>query len=397
MHNPYYRSLRLLQLESVATAMVFAMPILTIYFKDEIGMSLAQVGLSQAAFTIPLLLLNVVSGWIADTFSRRWCNFFGDALEVVGFLVYACATSFWQIVGAEVLLGIGVACSTGADTALFKAYTDRLKISYERVSAQTNEWRTLGEMCAVGVGGVVGAYNPRLAIGLSAASCAVGAVLSYLVIEDGERRARPKGTFVAILRHAVADMVRITRYSLHGHAPLAWRVIGYAVGRNVTHALIWMLTPLLVLAGVPAQIIGIGWMLNLAAVWLGSRVARRASLALTDAQRYGVALVVFVIAAGGLSINVSLVTIGLYAGYGFIRGWIASVMPPMVQMHTPADMQSTVMSVSGTIGNLIYIPLVWGFSALGDWSPQWSVLANLVLFAPIMMLITRKLSINERK
>jgi hypothetical protein len=72
MSTPNYRrSLRLLQIEAVLTAMMFAMPIFTIFFKDEIGLSYAQIGLSQAVFTIPLLTLNIASGWIADAFSLK--------------------------------------------------------------------------------------------------------------------------------------------------------------------------------------------------------------------------------------------------------------------------------------------------------------------------------------
>ncbi|MBP7760437.1 MFS transporter [Candidatus Saccharibacteria bacterium] len=390
--DTYYRSLRLLQIEAVLTSMLFVMPILTVFFKDEIGMSYAQIGLSQAAFTIPLLLLNIASGWIADAFSRRACNIFGDALEVVGFALYAVATDFWQIVIAELLLGIGVAFSTGADVGLMKAYADKLQMSYARISAQTNKWRTVGEGIAVGLGGVIGAYSPRIAIALSAVTCGLGAVLSYFVVEAGERRARHGASLREEIRHALHDMATITRYALHDHKPLAWRIVGYALSRNVTHALIWMLTPLLLLAGVPAHIIGIGWILNLTAVWLGSHLAEQLPDSRSDPWRFAVGSVVFVVAALGLSITVSLATIWLYAGFGFVRGWFAATMTPIVQQHTPDDMQSTVMSIAGTVGNAIYIPLVWAMSALGDISPQWSVLGNLVLFAPLLVLVTYKLS-----
>ena len=389
--HTYYRSLRLLQLEAVVTGMVFAMPILTIFFKEEIGMSYAQIGLSQAAFTLPLLLLNIASGWIADAFSRRACNMFGDALGVVGFGIYTVATSFEQVVIAELIIGIGAAFSTGADTALMKAYAEKLNLSYARISAQTNKWRTVGEGLAVGLGGVIGAYSPRAAIALSAVTYGAGAVLSYIIVEAGERRARQGANFREEVSHAVRDMARITRYALHGHKPLMWRIIGYALSRNVTHSLIWMLTPLMVLAGVPIAVLGIGWILNLAGVWLGSHLAEKLPDEASDLRRFTIGALVFVGAAVGLSISVNLITIWLYAGFGFARGWFASTMPPIVQEQTPDDMQSTVMSVAGTVGNAIYIPLIWGFSALGDISPQWSVLGNLVLFAPLLFIVARKL------
>lgn len=391
MNITYHRSLRLLQLEAVVTSMLFVMPVLTIFYRHDIGMDYAQIGLSQAAFTAPLLLLNIASGWIADAFSRKACNIFGDVLEVIGFGIYAFASSFWQIVGAEFILGIGVAFSSGADTALMKAYAEKLHMSYARISAQTNKLRTIGEGIAVGLGGVIGAANPRLAIGLSAVTCGIGAVLSMLIIESGERRERRGVNLREQASHALRDMARITRYALHGHKPLAWRIIGYALSRNVTHPLIWMLTPLMLLAGVPAAVIGVGWILNLVAVWAGSRLAEQFADDMSEYRQFGIGAIIFVVAAAGLAASVNLITICLYAGFGFVRGWFSSTMPPIVQEHTPDDMQSTVMSVGGTVGNAIYIPLVWGFSALGDTTPQLSVAGNLILFAPLMWLVSRKL------
>ncbi len=398
MSTPNYRrSLRLLQIEAVLTAMMFAMPIFTIFFKDEIGLSYAQIGLSQAVFTIPLLTLNIASGWIADAFSRKACNIFGDALEAVGFVIYATASSFWQVVIAELLLGIGVAFSSGADTGLMKAYADKLRLSYTYISAQTNKWRTVGEAFAVGLGGVIGAHSPRVAIVLSAVTCGMGAIVSCFIDEAGERRARAGTNLRGEIHHAIRDMTAITRYALYDHKPLAWRVFGYAISRNVTHALVWMLTPLMIMAGVPVSVLGIGWVLNLAAVWIGSHAAQHLPHGLSDRQQFAIGALVFVVGATALSVQVSALTIWLYGSFGFVRGWYGSLMPPIVQKHTPDDMQSTVMSVAGTVGNAMYIPLVWGMSALGDVSPQWSVAGNLVLFAPLLVLVMYKLSPVERR
>ena len=137
-----WRNVRLLQLEMVITAMIFAMPILNVFYKDEIGMSLAQVGASQAVFTIAVLLLNIPTGWLADRFSRRWCNVFGDLTASAGFFYYAFAESFSDVVIAEIAIGIGIAFSSGADIGLLRAYAQSLKISYQKLAATTNTLRS---------------------------------------------------------------------------------------------------------------------------------------------------------------------------------------------------------------------------------------------------------------
>lgn len=377
------RSIRLLQAETMLTSTLFAMPIMNLFYKDQIGMSLAQVGLSQAIFTVAVLFLNIPTGWLADRFSRKACNMLGDAIAAGGYAFYAFAQNFSDVVIAEIIIGIGVAFSTGADAGLMKAYAEKVGKNYQQLVAETSQLRPIGEATAMILGGIVGATHPRLAIGLSGASYAIGAILSFFLVEAGEHRISKK--------HPVKDMAEITRYTLHGHKQLAWNVMALATANNVTHAIIWVFTPLMIVAGVPAHVVGLGWAINLGMVWLGSFLAKRHAQALSEPHQFLVAITVFIVCSFVLVPNINLVTVWFYAGFGFVRGWCTAVLPPIIQRHSPVDIQSTVMSVAGSVGQLMYIPLVWGFSALGDMGPQWSIAANLVLFAPVLAVIYRNL------
>lgn len=383
------RSLRLLKLEAIITSVVFAMPVLNIFYAKDIGLSLAEVGLTQAAFTVAVFMFNVPTGWLADRFSRKACNFFGDLVAAGGFLFYAFAQSFTDIVIAEIVVGIGLAFTGGADVALLKAYATKLGENYQQLTAQLASWRPLAEMSAVSLGGVIGAHSPRLAIALSAVTYGVGALLSLFIIEAGEHR---KTTV-----HPIRDMARITRYALHGHKQLAWRIVAYALGREATHPIVWILTPLLLLAGIPPAAVGIGWAINLALVWVGARLARRYGGALSDTRMLAIGLAVFAVSSAILMVNVSIVTIVFYAGFGFVRGWYGALLLPAVQHHTPADIQSTVASVASSVAQLIYIPLVWGIGALGDISPQASIAGVFFLFVPLLAITTRKIATFEAR
>ena len=383
------RSLRLLKIEAIITSVVFAMPILNIFYAEEIGLSLAEVGLTQAAFTIAVFLFNIPTGWLADRFSRKACNVFGDLLAAGGFVFYAFAQSFTDIVIAEIVVGIGLAFTGGADVALLKAYAGKLGESYQKLSAQLASWRPIAEMAAVSLGGIVGAYSPRLAIALSAVTYGTGAVLSLFIVEAGEHR--KSGV------HPVKDMARITRFALHGHKQLAWRIAAYALGREATHPIIWILTPLLLLAGIPPAAIGVAWAINLALVWVGAQLARRYGGGLSDSRVLAIGVVVFAVSSAVLMVDVNLVTIVFYAGFGFVRGWYGAQLLPAVQHHTPADIQSTVVSVAASAAQLIYIPLVWGVGALGDISPQASIAGVFCLFVPLLALTAHKIARFEAR
>lgn len=376
-------SLALLKIEAVLTSMVFAMPILNVFYAKEIGLSLAEVGLAQAAFTAAVFTLNVPTGWLADRFSRKACNVAGDTIAALAFVYYAFAQTLGDIIVAEIAIGIGLAFTNGADTGLLLAYAKKLGVSYTRINAQIASWRPLAEMGAVTLGGLIGAQNPRLAIALSGVSYGVGALLSLAITEVGERRITQ--------RHPLHDMAVITHYTLRGNKQLAWRVAAYAFGRESTHPLVWILTPLMLMAGVPMQVIGLGWAINLALVWVGAHTARRYGAPLQDWQQIAVGLIIFSVAAATLSVNVSLATIGLYAAFGFVRGWFSATLMPMLQQHAPADIQSTVTSVAGSAAQLLYIPLVIGFGALGDIAPNMSVAGALVVFTPLLALAAYKI------
>lgn len=395
------QSLRLLRTEAIITSAVLAMPIMNTFFSD-IGLNQGEVGLSQALFTVALLMFNIPTGWLADRFSRKACNAAGDAIVAGGFLFYALATSFSHVVAAEVIIGIGLAFTHGADVGLLRAYCQRLKRSYHTESALIATLRPLAEALAVILGGIIGAYEPRLAIALSAVPFIAGSILSLFATEVGTRRTSKQLPAMHLgrqIRHALADMKTITVYALHGHKDLAWAIIAASTAREITHAIIWVLTPLLLLAGVPVAIVGIAWALNLGAVsigaWASKWVADR--LKWSEATLFAVPAIASLAAMAILSINVSLWTIGLYAIFGLARGWYSAVMPPIVQHHTPDDMQSTVFSVSGSLSQILYIVTVTIVNMVGNFGIPWAMAANAALFAPLVAIITARLyRINKK-
>ncbi|MBL8159792.1 MFS transporter [Candidatus Saccharibacteria bacterium] len=383
MHVSLLGSLRLLRAEAILTSALFAMPVLNGFFA-EIGMSQAEIGLSQAAFTLGLFVLNVPTGWLADRFSRKWCNAIGDLIAGLAVLYYAGVDGFVGVVIAEVLMGAGLAFSQGADTALLRSYSLRLGRSHQVEASRIATFKPWMQAAAVLAGGIIGAEEPRLALVVSAIPFLLGSLLSMLLMESGERRRTE--------HHPLKDMGLIVRYALHGHPRLGWAIAASAVAKEITHAIIWVLTPLLLLAGVPLALVGAGWALNLAAGSLGGFLAgRRRVLAMPAWQLFVLPALLCLVALVVLSVHVSALTIGLYAIFGLSRGWYEAVMPPMVQSRTPGTMQSTVSSVAGSVSQLLYMPVVSLVNLAGNHGPQWTMAANAAIFAPLVVLIAVRL------
>lgn len=377
------RSLLALKSEVVITSTILSMPIINVFFAKEIGMSLAEVGLSQAIFSAAVLLLNVPTGWVADRFSRKMCNFAGDLIVAAAFAWYAFAQTFLDVVSTEILIGIGCAFSGGADVGLLRAYCKELNEDYTKTVAHLQAQKLIAQVLAMAIGGVIGAYSPRLAIGLSSIPYILGALLSLTLKEAGKRRVNDA--------HPIKDMIGIAKHALHSHKRLKWSILTYATGNESTHSLVWLLTPILIIAKVPAVIIGSAWAINVLAAWLGAWLAKKHSTKIKEWQRIAIGLSIFTMASVPLIIDINLITVSFYAGFGFVRGWYGSTLMPIVQTHADNDVQSTVVSIASSIALIFNIPLVWLMGVVSDFHPRIGFLTIFLVFAPLLMLMTIKI------
>lgn len=379
-------SLRFLQAEVVVTGVIIAMPIM-VPFYNSIGMNQGQIGLSQSLFTIALLLLNIPTGWIADRFSRKMCNAFGDFGGALALVLYSQATCFSQIVLCEILFGLTGAFSSGADGALIKGHTDKIDKSgqlFHDICASNAIWRPIAQVIALVISGLVGASNPRLAIAISAIPYAVGCILSFFIREEGIR-------LVSKHKNPVKDIARVVKETVLTSARLRWLILAFSLGNRITHVMIWALTPILIYAGVPLTIVAAGWVLNTFAQVIGAMIARKIARRLKKWQRFALPSLAVILVLMVMSINLSIFTVWLYAVLGLAHGWNSSVLLPMVQNEIPANIQATALSVADTFSRIIYVPLVWIIGSAGSSDIRFSMVATVIIFLPLILLTAKKL------
>lgn len=311
-HSRIRRSIRVLRAEMIVTSAMLSIPIMVPFFLD-IGLSYAQIGLSQALFTLSVVIFNIPTGWIADRVSRKACNAVGDTIVALSLLWYATVSSFGGVVAAEVVFGVGYALSRGVDASLLRSYYEALGEvdSYRPVKARTTMWSIMFGIPVVVLGGFIGSIDLRLTIALSSITYFVGAVLSTRLVEI--RSCQEKLTskkdagllssvkeWITALRSSIVAMVSMTKYALHGHARLKWSIFAAAVANESTHVQIWVLTGLMLAAGIPLEIVGIGWALNSVAQTTGAYIASRVAHRLRDVQIVLIGVVGLIVGMGGV-------------------------------------------------------------------------------------------------
>lgn len=375
------RNLWLTMFESAITAGLISMSIMTPFFY-EIGLNNAEIALAQALFTVMVSVLNLPMGWLADRLSRKWANVIGDFGCFIGFMLYSTVDSFAGVVFCECWLGIFMSISQGVDFTLLKHFSNQItpdEALFRQRSAQLTFWQNVCTLILVLLGGPLGAISFRFAIALSGVPSFLGGIASLLIQDDSEKL-QPTHT------NPVRDLLRIIVYAFR-HPRLRTRLFAYAVGREMTHGIIWVLTPMLLIAGVPLAVVSVAWAIDSLARIVGTRLASRYAPHLKASRIFALPLFLMAISMSILAVRLNLWTIGFYLLMGIVCGWTGSTLMPLIQEETSPAEQTTVISLAKVMGQALYIPVSLIIGWVADFQIRYAALATIVIFLPLGLII----------
>ena len=384
------RNLHLVMSESAITAGLMAMSVITPFF-NSIGLNQSEISLSQMIFTVVVIILNIPTGYIADRISRKWANIIGDFAHGILLLSYAFTNNFLGVVICESLMGVASALSMGVDQSLLKHFSDKLAKTTGEPESRVLKTKTARLECAkyicnlilLTLGGPVGAISLRLAIGLSSVTQFAGGIISIFIQDDSEK-------LVPTHKNPLKDMARIAK-SAFKSSPLRWRIFAYAVGREMTHGIIWVVTPLFMQVGVPLEFVSFAWAFNSLMAVLGAHLASKFSHRLSDYQIFVIPLALMTISMLVMGASLNIVTVWLYGLMGITQGWTAGTLSPMVQKYAKPSEQTSVLSLTKVVSDLLYIPAVWVIGVVADIQLNYSLFATVAIFLPLGLLIIKKL------
>lgn len=359
------RAIRILKIESGLTSFVLFMPIMWLVFSD-IGLSQFQIGLTQAIFAGTMLVLEVPTGYFADRVSKKVSNASGDFFMAIGMLTYFFAGSFWAAVCAEVILGVGLSLSGGADSALLRAHSKIAKLNYKKQAATLS---TIG-FAAAGIGailgGIIGSLNLRLVFLIQAALFFIAGLFALRIENAGKNR---------ISEHnPIKDAWLVTKYCLHGHKELAWRIFLGSALMLSTIFIVWFLTPMFLQAGIEVKFHGILFALISVFAIAGSELVKR-RIKLNILLPFLISAFAYAI----LSVDISLITILFFLLTSFSRGINTARVTPFIQEKADEDIQATAISVYRMVYKLFVVSLLPLVNYFGGIDLQYGLLASALL------------------
>ena len=152
-----------LHLNTFFNEALFFIPILVPFLKD-FGFSMNQILLAEAAYSLTLVFLEVPSGYFADRYGRKTSIIIGSIFNVIGFTLYATFQNFWQFVLANIVIGIGIAFVSGADSALLYESLEQIKQTklFKKAQGTNFAFGRLSSIVSTLLGGWLVTVSPRL-------------------------------------------------------------------------------------------------------------------------------------------------------------------------------------------------------------------------------------------
>jgi predicted MFS family arabinose efflux permease len=344
------RTARLLVAYGGLHMVLFPIPVITLFWKDQIGMSLADVMLLQAIFALAAVALEFPSGYAADRLGHRASLLISAILWIAGWLLYASGTTFAGMAVAEVVLGAGLAFASGADSALLftSLQTSGKASEYPRWEGRARAAGQASEATSSALGGYFYSLSPRLPLWLQlpAALLAFGTVAAM--------RAPPRVSGTARVSH-LTQAWWIVRHTLLHHPRLRSAVLLSVVLGLSTFVMVWLIQPYMQSRGIPEAWFG--------PLWAGAHVylALISLLSARAAERLGrdsvllASCVLIPLGYGALACSSSAGAVAFYLCFMTVRGLQGPLLLASLQRDAPDDARASVLSLNALLFRLSFV------------------------------------------
>jgi hypothetical protein len=330
--------------------MLFPMAIITVFWKDRIGLSLSEILLVNVFFSAANLLMEYPSGYVSDRLGYRLSLVIACLFGMAGWTAYLFAHNFWHVIGAELLLGVCYAFISGSDNALLYETLragGRTEL-YARCDGRMAGWAQIGEAGGALCAGLMYVTAPLLPfmvqIGVWAIALAVALSLHEPKAEKGPQ----------ITSH-LSEALRISRYGLMENKLLrATMLLGMLLGLASFYP-VWLVQPFMQQCGVPLAWFG--------PVWAGANL----TVALCAYHSHKIqgllglrrlCLLFFVLIVGayaGLGLTSLTVSFLFYFLLTAMRGLQGPMLRGFLQQHATRHMRASILSLHSLLFRLGYV------------------------------------------
>jgi len=353
-------NLRILVALQASHLVLFPIPVITLFFKDHLGMSVTDVMVLQAIFGTAAVLFEFPSGYVADRLGHRLSLIVSAVLGVLGWILYTLAEGFGGAILAEVTLAAGMAFFSGADAALLyeSLEAEGRKDEYARWEGRGRAASQIGEAASSALGGWLYAIAPRLPFAMQVPNALLMLGLAFATREMKTERAPDH------LSH-VSRALAIVRSALRHRRLRASYALSVSLGLS-TFIMVWLIQPYMQSRGLPEAWFGPLW--AAAHFWLAGASLSSARIAAAVGLRttlLGCALLV-PLGYGLLAWADSPWGGAAYLFLMTLRGLQGPLLTSMIQRDASPDERASVLSLNALLFRLAFVLLGPPVGALVD-------------------------------
>ena len=327
---------------------MFSIPIIVLFFKEN-GLSMQEIFLLQALFSVAVIALEVPTGHFADRFSRKASILIGGIVATIGYVIYSLSYSFWGFLSAEIILGVGLCFVSGADSAmLYDTLLERGEESeYKKVEGKNGSIGMISEGVTSFIGGFLALVSLRFPLYWDAGLTFMMVTLALLLIE-------PKRQTIKSTESHIGNMFRLIKFSLNDHKEIKWLIIYSAVVSASTLTMVWFIQVYWVATDVSLKFFGVLWaILQFASAffsWYAYGIEKY-----LGRKKALIALIVFPVAGYFLLSSFMFIWSGIFMLLFYItRGINNPVISDYINGLVTSDVRATILSVKNLVGRLIF-------------------------------------------
>lgn len=329
---------------------LFPMAVITLFWKDHIGLSLTEILILQGFFSLATLLLEYPSGYISDRLGCRFSLNLASLLGIAGWGWYLFAGSFFEVLIAELLLGASFAFISGADSALlFETLRhEGREQHYTRQEGRMLGLAQAGEAVGAVFAGTLYAFFPLLPFIIQV----VVWILALLI--TGSLKEPPRERPTAKVSHLAAAAATV-RYTFRDNPRLRLTILLTTVLGLASYYPVWLIQPFMQETGVPLTWFGPIWAGANATVALFSWLSYRFSLRLGNRA---MALLLFLLVALGylgLALTHALWSFLFYYLLTAMRGLQGPLLKALIQRQSFSTNRASILSLKSFTFRFFFI------------------------------------------
>ncbi|MEX0987872.1 MAG: MFS transporter [Bacteroidales bacterium] len=326
----------------IAKWFMLYMPIVVLFYESN-GLQMKDIMVLQAVYSVVIVILEIPSGYLADVWGRKRTMVLGAIMGTAGFVIYGVSYGFVGFLLAEVVLGIGQSCVSGADSAMLydSLQENKDQKRYSRFEGKISSLGNLAEAAAALLSILLVTVSLRTPY-YGQIFVAALAIPAALTLKEPFRHKK-------LINQGFREIIEISKFALIGSRVLRRNILFSAFAGCATLTMAWFAQKFFEFNNIDDIWFGLLWAALNLTVALSSYFAYKMEAVLRPTG--SIILISLAIPLGYIALSFAGLVWGFITLFLFylVRGYATPVLKDYINRITGSEVRATVLSVRNFI------------------------------------------------